>query len=186
MAASLALSVDRSSDVPVGAQLAAQLRDAVRGGTLAPGDLLPSVRALAGQAGVNVNTARAVYHRLENEGIVRSEQGRGTFVLTRGNEAAVRRQLHEEIAALESRLVYRSTLGADSPDRRSPGGRLLSTAELTAVRNALDERLRELDAERAELKLRIARLREADAQQPDGARASSPSRPAARVRWVGG
>ena len=183
---SLGLSVDRSSDVPLGAQLVARLRRAIGDGTLAPGDLLPSVRALAGEAGVNVNTARAVYQRLESEGAVRSEQGRGTFVTGASNEGAVRRRLHGEIAELESRLVYRTPLGPDSPGRQSPGGRLLSTAELASVRNALNDRLREIEDERAELKHRLARLRETDVREETAsARASSPSRPA-RVRWVAG
>ena len=181
------LSVDRSSDVPLGAQLAAQLRTAISDGRLAPGDLLPSVRAVAAEAGVNVNTARAVYQRLEHEGVARSEQGRGTFVIGQEGEGAVRRKLHDEIAELESRLVYRAPLGgAAASGRPSPGGRLLSTGELASVRNALNDRLREVEDERAELKRRLARLREAEVHGEAAAeRASSPSRPA-RVRWVAG
>ena len=60
------------------AGLGAQRAD--RAGAPGPGDQLPSVRDLAAEAGVNVNTVRAVYARLEREGLVRSEQGRGTFV----------------------------------------------------------------------------------------------------------
>ena len=145
------------------------------------------MRALAGEAGVNVNTARAVYQRLENEGLARSEQGRGTFVVGAAGEGAVRRKLHDDIAALEARLVHRTTLGAEPAGHRSPGGRLLSTAELAAVRNALNERLRTLEEERADLVRRLARLREADIdRESEGVRSTSSSRPAARVRWVAG
>jgi DNA-binding transcriptional regulator YhcF (GntR family) len=186
VAGGLDLTVDRASDVPVGAQLAARFREAIVSGALPPGELLPSVRAVAAEAGVNVNTARSVYGRLESEGVARSEQGRGTFVVGPDPEGAVRRRLHDEIAELESRLVQRASLGADSPSRRSKGGRLLSTRELETVRNALTQRLEELDDERAELKRRLARLREAEGQSPERARTSSASRPAARVRWVGG
>jgi hypothetical protein len=38
------------------------------------------VRELAGATGVNANTVRAVYARLEAEGLVTAEHGRGTFV----------------------------------------------------------------------------------------------------------
>lgn len=74
------LSVERGSDVPVGTQLAWKLRAAIASGSLRPGDRLPAVRELATAAGVNVNTARAVYARLADQGVIVSEHGRGTFV----------------------------------------------------------------------------------------------------------
>src|SRR3712207_8377593 len=45
---------------------------------LRPGEQLPSVRRLAEVAGVNVNTVRTVYERLEGEGFVATHNGRGT------------------------------------------------------------------------------------------------------------
>jgi DNA-binding transcriptional regulator YhcF (GntR family) len=73
-------ALDRDSDVSLGTQLAWQLRAAIAAGVLHPGDRLPPVRELAGSAGVNVNTVRAVYARLAEQGVIVSEQGRGTFV----------------------------------------------------------------------------------------------------------
>ncbi len=73
-------SVDRKSDLPLGIQLAWKLRGMIARGALRSGDRLPSVRELAGFAGVNVNTARGVYAGLEEEGLLSSEHGRGTFV----------------------------------------------------------------------------------------------------------
>ena len=74
------LTVDRSSEVPLGTQLAWKLRTAIATGLLQPGERLPGVRELAETAGVNVNTVRSVYSRLEEQGLVASEHGRGTFV----------------------------------------------------------------------------------------------------------
>ncbi len=82
------LIVDRESDVPLGTQLAWRLRALIATGRLAPGERLPGVRELAESAGVNVNTARAVYARLEEQGLLRSEHGRGTFVDPRAAEHA--------------------------------------------------------------------------------------------------
>lgn len=76
----LDLRLERSSDVPLGTQLAWKLRAAIAGGALRPGDRLPAVRELASAASVNVNTVRAVYARLARDGAIVSEQGRGTFV----------------------------------------------------------------------------------------------------------
>jgi DNA-binding transcriptional regulator YhcF (GntR family) len=72
--------VDRTSDLPVGIQVAWRLRAMIASGRLAPGDRLPSVRELAEDAGINANTARAIYGRLEADGLLESRHGLGTFV----------------------------------------------------------------------------------------------------------
>jgi len=77
-------AVDRDSDLPVGTQLGWKLKAMIARGALRGGDRLPSVRELAGFAGVNVNTARAAYLLLEEAGMIASEHGRGTYVTERG------------------------------------------------------------------------------------------------------
>jgi DNA-binding transcriptional regulator YhcF (GntR family) len=76
----LAPDLARSDDLPLGAQLAWRLRALIASGQLGPGDRLPGVRELASGTGVNVNTARAVYRRLEEDGQIVSRHGLGTFV----------------------------------------------------------------------------------------------------------
>jgi GntR family transcriptional regulator len=88
-------SIDSDSDLPVGLQLNWRVRALIVSGRLAAREPLPSVRRLADWAKVNVNTVRAVYADLEEDGLVVSRQGAGTFVAD-GVEAAP--QL-EEIAA---------------------------------------------------------------------------------------
>src|SRR5204862_4713251 len=78
--ATLAPDLARTDDLPVGSQLAWRLRVLIGSGDLGPGDRLPGVRELATGTGVNVNTARAVYGRLEEDGLIVSRQGLGTFV----------------------------------------------------------------------------------------------------------
>lgn len=72
--------VDRDGDLPVGIQVAWRLRSLIAAGRLAPGDQLPSVRELAAAVDVNANTARAIYGRLEGEGLLVTRHGLGTFV----------------------------------------------------------------------------------------------------------
>jgi GntR family transcriptional regulator, phosphonate transport system regulatory protein len=190
MPENLDVSVDRSAGVPVGAQLASRIRSAVRDGTLREGDRLPSVRELADSAGVNVNTARTLYARLESEGIVRSEQGRGTFVAAAPQlvDAATRRELHRQIAQLEAALVRLPpppTL-ANPPtgaEQRSAAA-LLSTEDLHAVRDELIARLGELDAQRAAVLDRLHQLGVEEAPAAS-ARRATPSLARARIRWVG-
>jgi DNA-binding transcriptional regulator YhcF (GntR family) len=78
--AGLAPDLARADDLPVGVQLAWRLRALIASGRLAPGDRLPGVRELASGTGVNVNTARAVYRRLIDDGLIASRHGLGTFV----------------------------------------------------------------------------------------------------------
>lgn len=74
------IRVDRDADVPVGVQLEWALGRAIRAGALAPGDRLPPLRELAEEVGVNPNTLRAVYARLEAAGLIKARHGSGTFV----------------------------------------------------------------------------------------------------------
>ena len=76
-------STDPAAELPVGVQLSWRLRALIATGRLAAGERLPSFRRLAAWAGVNVNTVRSVYARLEREGLVVSRQGQGTFVAER-------------------------------------------------------------------------------------------------------
>jgi DNA-binding transcriptional regulator YhcF (GntR family) len=76
----LDFALDRDAEVPIGVQLAWALRARIRDGRFKPGQRLPGLRDLAEILGVNANTVRAVYQRLEHEGMIDSHQGSGTFV----------------------------------------------------------------------------------------------------------
>jgi len=76
----LDISVDRDAEIPIGVQLAWALRSRIRDGRFEPGQRLPGLREVAEATGVNVNTVRTVYQRLEQEGLIDSQQGSGTFV----------------------------------------------------------------------------------------------------------
>jgi len=155
--------LDRESGVPLGAQLAERLAGAIRAGELGPGDQLPSVRQMAALAGVNVNTVRTVYGRLEQEGLLSSEHGRGTFVrgasadADPGSDREYRRELMRQIAELERQAAYYTRhriVGAPEPPPRKPASQLLPATELMAVRDELHEhvqRLRRDEEERLQL-----------------------------------
>lgn len=61
----------------------------IAGGELLPGSMLPSETQLAAESGVSQGTARKSLMMLEQLGIVRREQGRGTFVTARTPESAL-------------------------------------------------------------------------------------------------
>ncbi len=72
--------LEPNSGVPLGVQIARQLRLAIASGRLAPGERLPSARDLAAELKVNFHTVRKVYGDLEQAGLLRFERGLGTFV----------------------------------------------------------------------------------------------------------
>src|SRR3954471_9088619 len=136
-------AVNRDGELPVGTQLVWKVRSLIESGALEPGDRLPSVRMLAEAAGINVNTARAVYGRLEGEGLIRSEQGRGTFVTPQQPmaDSEDRSALLRQIADLEAQLLRRPAGREPVAGKRAMGGRLTTTAELRDIRDGLSARL---------------------------------------------
>ena len=89
--------IDPRSPTPLYEQIAARVRVAVASGDLAPGDSLPSVRALARELRVNPATVVRAYRDLAADGFVETRHGQGTFIqevapFLRGEERATRAQ----------------------------------------------------------------------------------------------
>ncbi len=80
----LEIHIDPDRPLPPSGQLVEAVLDAIVSGRLDPEARLPSVRALAKAARVNPNTVVKAYGLLEAMGVVRSEQGRGSFVEAAG------------------------------------------------------------------------------------------------------
>jgi DNA-binding transcriptional regulator YhcF (GntR family) len=74
------LRVDTDSPVALFDQLRIAVIAAVRDGRLAAGTRLPTVRELAAELGVAVNTVARAYRELESAGIVETRRRWGTFV----------------------------------------------------------------------------------------------------------
>ena len=75
--------LDPSSGVPFYRQIIDQVLLAVADGRLKPGTQLPTVRQLAVDLSVNLNTVAKAYREMEIRGLVETQQGTGTFVATR-------------------------------------------------------------------------------------------------------
>jgi LacI family transcriptional regulator len=73
--------IDPRSDVGIAAQIRTRIAFLIADRELAPGERLPSVRELARRLGVNINTVRSAYAKLETDGLVRTRHGVGTVVL---------------------------------------------------------------------------------------------------------
>lgn len=74
------ITLDRSVPVPFYYQIREQLRELISAGELTPGDALPGEVEFAADLGVSRMTVRQALTQLANEGLLRREPGRGTFV----------------------------------------------------------------------------------------------------------
>jgi DNA-binding transcriptional regulator YhcF (GntR family) len=79
----IALAVVIRKDDPESAyqQIARQIRSHIVAGDLAPGTILPGVRTLASDLGVNINTVARAYRVLEEQGFARIRDRSGVEVL---------------------------------------------------------------------------------------------------------
>jgi GntR family transcriptional regulator len=74
------LGIDAQPGVPLFEQVRTRMIEAVREGALPAGTRLPTVRELAGQLGLAVNTVARAYRELETAGVVETRGRFGTFV----------------------------------------------------------------------------------------------------------
>jgi GntR family transcriptional regulator len=66
---------------PIYLQIVDQVKAMVASGVLKPGSQLPTVREVAADLRINFNTAARAYRLLHEEGVISTQQGRGTYVL---------------------------------------------------------------------------------------------------------
>jgi DNA-binding transcriptional regulator YhcF (GntR family) len=174
----LDLSVDRESDLSPGLQLAWRLRALIAARRLGPGERLPSVRELGALAGVNVNTARSVYRRLEREGLVVSRHGLGTFVAERAAHAPQVERLAAEAvteareAGIDPRDLATALYAAAGSASEQDGPAGPSSTPLPDVERGADE-----PAVRRELRRQIERLEEELAGYAGDLRRGDPGHP---------
>jgi GntR family transcriptional regulator len=76
----LPVQIQSDSGVPLYVQVAQQIRLLIHRGVLRPGELMPTVRELAVQLGINSNTVARVYQDLQREGVLVLRRGIGSFV----------------------------------------------------------------------------------------------------------
>lgn len=81
------LRLDFSSEVPIYQQIRNQVVLAIASGELKPGDRLPTIRALAEEAGINMMTASKAYQLLKQEGHITTDRRSGAVVRGGGTAA---------------------------------------------------------------------------------------------------
>ena len=107
--------LDPSSGVPFYRQIIDQVLLAVGDGRLKPGTQLPTVRQLAVDLSVNLNTVAKAYREMEIRGIVQTQQGTGTFIAARsGARSREKRKALQDL--LDRLLANAEALGVPMDD----------------------------------------------------------------------
>jgi len=101
----LILQIDIRSGLPIYTQIVNQVQAQVVSGILKPGDQLPTVRALAEEMRVNFNTVARAYRILDEERIISTQQGRGTYITEIPPPKVSERLRRESLEALTQRYI---------------------------------------------------------------------------------
>ena len=101
----LNLQIDFRSGLPIYTQIVNQVQAQVVSGSLKPGDQLPTVRALAEDLRVNFNTVARAYRLLDEERIISTQQGRGTYITEIPPPKVSERLRTEMLEALAERYI---------------------------------------------------------------------------------
>ena len=101
--------LDLRSDSPIYIQIVDQIKAQIASGLLKPGDQLPTVRALATELRINFNTVARAYRILDEERIISTQQGRGTYITEKPPPKVTERMRRESLEALARRYVEEST-----------------------------------------------------------------------------
>lgn len=83
--------IDPRCPLPIYEQIVARVEEMILLGLYEKDHQLPSVRALAGDLAINPNTIQKAYGLLEQNGVIYSRQGRGSFVALSASDLKRRR-----------------------------------------------------------------------------------------------
>ncbi len=99
------LTVDTNDKRPLYQQIVDGVKALIARGDLREGATLPSVRQVAGDLGVNLNTIAVAYRRLQEEGFLAIRHGTGTIVLSLRARAVEEDELRQPLRTALTQLI---------------------------------------------------------------------------------
>ena len=100
-----------SSGVPIYRQIIEQVQVFLLGDQLQAGEMLPSVRQMASELGVNPMTISKAYARLESDGTVERVRGKGMRIKQQTTSGNIKQRQTELYAAANSAVIRGRQLG---------------------------------------------------------------------------
>lgn len=128
----LNLTISLDSSTPLYEQIESQLRNLILAGILKAGTTLPSVRALAAETGCSVITTRRAYQDLEQQGLIRTLQGRGTMVADVPDSARKQQLQQPVLKALREARSLAKEAGIDDAALRQALDQVIAEGEGTS------------------------------------------------------
>jgi GntR family transcriptional regulator len=102
---------------PLYLQIARQVEQLVADGTLRVGDQLPTVRELATELRINFNTVARAYRVLDEQRLISTQRGRGTYIWEQPDEAMMQRLKLKTLEELARRFLEESQNLGYSPEQ---------------------------------------------------------------------
>lgn len=99
------ITIDYEDARPIYRQIADEVKKLIARGELVRGAALPSVRQVAADLGVNLNTIAAAYRELQAEGLLDIRHGAGATVVSRTAEGKTEEELRRPLRQALTGLV---------------------------------------------------------------------------------
>lgn len=119
------MKLDFASSVSIYQQIRDQIVQAVAEGVFLDGDRLPTIRALAGEAGINTMTVNKAYQLLKQEGYIVTDRRNGAIVrCSGGRKKAVKKKVEKELELLAAEAKIAGISGEEFAElcRKAYGG----------------------------------------------------------------
>jgi GntR family transcriptional regulator len=113
------LEIDFRSGIPIYLQVVGRIKERIASGQIIPGDQLPTVRSLALELRINFNTVARAYRILDESGIISTQQGRGTYVMSIPPPEVTEEIRQRALKALAQRYLVEAERLGSSPDEMS-------------------------------------------------------------------
>ncbi len=99
------LTIDTDDKRPLYQQIVDGVKELIARGELREGMTLPSVRQVAGDLGVNLNTIAVAYRQLQEEGFLRVRHGAGAVVSSRRARGVEEDELRKPLRTALTELI---------------------------------------------------------------------------------
>ncbi|MFT8320031.1 MAG: GntR family transcriptional regulator [Bacillus sp. (in: firmicutes)] len=109
------IRIEPKADIPIYAQLTNQIMEGIIRGEINNGDMLPSVRALAADLGINMHTVNKSYHELEEKGILKIIPKSGAMIYVQKGLQA-KEPCHKLIQQFRPAVIEALVLGMDEKE----------------------------------------------------------------------